>query len=180
MSWAITGTLLLQWISVQTAIGCDSDPPVGYLFHHRPTGVFLRFPLKPSVMKRKMRRIDSAEGVLDIHTAIRKDNLALSLSARPLKKNLDDAELRSYIDRLVESMHASNVTIKKASVSNVSAVHYSVTLQRDGMTYYVEQLTFCVRKYLVSINCTYVKREQKMDASKYLNSLKIIPKNDSK
>ena len=180
MSWAITVMALLQLISLPTAIGSDPDQPIGYLFHHRPTGVFLRFPLKPSVMKRKMRRADSTEVVLDIHTAIRKDNLALSLSARPLKNTLDDTELRSYVDRLVESMRASNVTIKKASVSNVSAVHYSVTLQRDGMTYYVEQITFCARKYLVSINCTYVKREQKMDASKYLNSLKIIPKNDSK
>ena len=125
-------------------------------------------------MKRKMCRTDSAEVVLDILTAIRKDNLALSLSARPLKNTLDDTELRSYVVRLVESVHASNVTIKKASVSNLSAVHYSVTLRRDCTTYFVEQLTFCVRKYLVSVNCTYVKREQKMDASKYLNSLKML------
>ncbi|MBT4012178.1 MAG: hypothetical protein HN617_11165 [Planctomycetaceae bacterium] len=179
-SWRVIAALLLTGQSTQCVVGCEPDIAVGYLFHHRPTEISLRFPLKPSVMKRKIRRADSAQIVLGIYTAIRKDNLALSFSARPLKSTLDDTELRSYVDRLVESMHASNVIIQKKSVSNVSTVHYSLNLQRNDMTYYVEQLTFCVGKYLVSINCTYVKRKQAMDAWEYFNSLKIAPKMDSK
>lgn len=131
-------------------------------------------------MKRIIRQADSSAVELDIFTVLEKDNLAMSFSARPLNSTLDETQVRSYIDRLVASMQASNIIIKKQTISKVSTVHFSATLQRNDMTYFVEQLTFCIRKHLVSVNCTYSKRKDKSDVWKYFKSLKTTPKVDSK